>query len=87
MSRLGLLLAAPVAGPLLGLGWLARRIADAAEQEMANPARIEAELLRLETALEAGALSLEAFEAREAELLAELEQLRGAEADGAEPGA
>jgi hypothetical protein len=87
MSRLGLLLAAPVAGPLLGLGWLARRIADAAEQEMANPARIEAELLRLEAALESGALSLEAFEAREAELLAELDQLRAADADAGEQGA
>jgi hypothetical protein len=76
MGVLGSLLGLPVSGPLLGLGWIARRIAEAADQEMADPARIEAELLALERLLESGDIDEPAFEAREAELLAMLEALR-----------
>ncbi len=84
MSVLGGILGLPVSGPLLGLGWLARRIAEAAEQEMADPTRIEADLLALESRLEAGEIDIAAFEAREAELLSELETLHRAQSpDGA----
>jgi len=76
MGVLGSLLGLPVTGPLLGLGWLARRIAEAADQEMADPARIEADLLALEQLLEAGEIDEPAFEAREAELLEELAALQ-----------
>ena len=69
MGPLGTLLGLPVAGPLLGLGWLARRIAEAAELEMNNPVRIEAELLALEQLLESGAIDDATYEAREAPLL------------------
>jgi hypothetical protein len=66
----------PLTGPLGGLIWIARRIAEAAEQEMDDPARIEAALLALERQLEAGEIDAEAHEAREAELLAELDAMR-----------
>lgn len=69
------LLGLPASGPLRGLAWLARQVAEAAEREARDPARIERELLALEQALEAGTLSAEAFEAREAELLALLEEM------------
>jgi hypothetical protein len=65
----------PVTGPLLGLGWLARRIAEAAEREMNDPARVERALIALERALDAGEIDEPAFEAREAELLAELDDI------------
>jgi hypothetical protein len=78
MGAFATLLGLPVTGPLAGLGWLARRIAEAADQEMANPARIEAALAELERALEAGAIDEPAYEVREAELLAELADLQAA---------
>jgi hypothetical protein len=43
---------------------------------MNNPARIEAELLALESLLEAGEIDETTYEAREATLLSELEALR-----------
>ena len=69
------LLTAPVAGPLLGLGWLATRIAQAADQELNNPERIEKALLALGEALERGEIDEAAHDAREAELLDELAAL------------
>ena len=75
MGILRTLAGAPVVGPVLGLGWLARRIAEAAEQEMNDPARIEKALLALGEALEAGEIDEAAHDAREAELLAELAAL------------
>jgi hypothetical protein len=66
----------PLKGPLSGLVWLARRIAEAADQEMDDPARIEAALLALERQLETGEIDADAHEAREAELLAELDAMR-----------
>lgn len=78
MSAVGNLLALPVAGPLLGLGWLARRVAEAAEREMNDPARIEAELLALERQLDSGAIDEAEYEAREAPLLEQLDRLRAA---------
>jgi hypothetical protein len=65
----------PITGPLFGLEWLARRIAEAAERELNDPARVERDLITLERALEAGEIDEPAFEAREAELLAELAEI------------
>ncbi len=69
------LVTAPVSGSLFGLTWLATRIAEAADQDMADPARIENALLALGEALEAGEIDEAAHDAREAELLAELAAL------------
>jgi len=77
------LVTAPVSGPLFGLTWLATRIAEAADQEMANPERIEKSLLDLGARLEAGEIDEATHDAREAELLAELAALR-APADNAD---
>lgn len=89
MGMLRTLATLPVSGTVLGLGWLARRIAEAAEREMNDPARIEAALLALNRALEAGDLSEPEFEAREAALLEELERLAAPQdaAPDAAPGA
>jgi hypothetical protein len=73
MGPLTSLAALPVAGPLLGLRWLALRVAEAAEQELNDPDRIERDLLALERALEAGEIDEATFEAQEAELLAALD--------------
>jgi hypothetical protein len=73
------LLGLPFAGPLAGLGWLARRIAEAADQEMANPARVEAAIAALERQLEAGVIDEPTYEAQEAALLEELATLQQAQ--------
>ena len=82
MGALATLLGLPVSGPLLGLGWLARRIAEAADLEMADPARIEAAIAALERQLEAGEMTEPEYDAREAELLAELALLKASASEG-----
>jgi hypothetical protein len=72
MGVFGNTLGLPLTGPLRGLGWLARQIAEAASREMTDPAPIEAELLALERQMQAGEIDEATFEAREAELLARL---------------
>jgi hypothetical protein len=74
MKPLSTLLGLPVAGPLLGLGWLARRIAEAADREMYGPEAVQAALLALERRLDAGEIDLASFEAEEARLLAVLQE-------------
>lgn len=67
------LLTLPVA-PVRGVGWVARRIADAGEQEYYDTARIRSELQELVRALEEGELTPEEFDQREDELLDLLEE-------------
>ena len=69
--------------PLLGVGWLARQVAEAALQEMLDPARIEAALLTLERRLEAGEIDEAEYEAGETELLEALARMRATWAGGA----
>ncbi len=71
------LLALPVALPISGSLWLARQVAEAADRERNDPARLRAELERLERELEAGTLDEAAFEAAEAELIDRLQAALG----------
>jgi NADP-dependent 3-hydroxy acid dehydrogenase YdfG len=71
VTRVGLvtgLLTLPLA-PVRGVGWVARRIADAGEEELYDPARLRQELQELARALEDGTLTPEEFDVREDELL------------------
>ena len=81
MGPLSGLLALPVAGPIGGLVWLARQVAENAVRQMLDPARIEAALLGLERKLEAGDIDEAAFEAAESLLLEELAEMRAARAE------
>ena len=86
MGPLSTILTLPVGGPLSGLGWIARQIAKAANEQMLDPKRIEAALLTLERRLEDGHINEAAFEAEEAVLLqelAEMAELRAAQARAA----
>lgn len=86
MGPVSTLLTLPVSGPLSGLAWIARQIASAAKQQMLDPTRIQAALLLLERRLEDGLIDEPAFEAEEAVLLdelAEISELRAAEARAA----
>jgi hypothetical protein len=76
LGRLVSLLALPVSGPMRGAGWVAGQLADAAEKEAFDPARVEAALFALERRLDAGEITEEQFEAAEAEQLALLAVIR-----------
>jgi hypothetical protein len=69
MGVLGNSIGLPLTGPLRGLTWLARQIAEAASREQSDPAHIEAALLALARQLEAGEIDEAQFEAQEADLL------------------
>ncbi len=75
MGPLGTLLSLPVSGPLTGLTWLARQIANAAVQQVLDPGRIETALRLLERRLENGEIDEAAFEAEEERLLEELAEI------------
>jgi hypothetical protein len=83
MGPVTTILTLPVGGPLSGLTWIARQIANAANQQLMDPTRIEAALLALERRLEDGQIDEATFETEEALLLEELSEiaaLRAAEA-------
>ena len=77
MSLVGRIVALPVAGPLGGAFWLARKIHEAAERERRDPAAIRAALAALERRLDAGEIDEAAFEAEEERLLDLLEAAGG----------
>ncbi|WP_371345989.1 gas vesicle protein GvpG [Ancylobacter sp. IITR112] len=67
---------APAVGPLKGVLWLARLIADQAERTLYDESNIRAALLDLEQRLEAGAIDEDTYEAQETVLLQRLKIAR-----------
>ena len=84
MGPIGAILAFPVTGPIGALQWLARQVAEQALQQMLDPARIETALRALEVRLEAGEIDEATFEAEEEKLLAELAEMRAIRAQDAQ---
>lgn len=76
MGILSTILTFPAGTALGGVTWLGRKIAEAVEAELFDPGRIEIALLKLEKQLDAGEIDLDAFEAEETRLLAELREIR-----------
>ncbi|MDT3400296.1 gas vesicle protein GvpG [Streptomyces sp. B1866] len=66
------------AEPVRGVGWVVRRVVEAAEQELYDPAPVERELAELEGALLEGRIDEEEFDRREDELLDRLEAIKAA---------
>lgn len=77
MGLLRALVSLPVAGPLKGSLWVARKVHEAAEQQVNDPGTIRRELRRLETALLAGEISEEVYDEAELALLARLREAGG----------
>ena len=83
MNPLTTVLTLPISGPLGALTWIARQIANAATQQLLDPARIETALLLLERRLEDGQIDEATFDIEEEKLLQELAEItamRAAEA-------
>lgn len=74
---LGKLLTLPFTAPVKGAVWLAQEIHDVAEREQNDPARLRAELDRLERALDAGEIDEDTFEALEEDLITRLQAAAG----------
>ncbi len=66
----------PVSVPLRGVGWIARKIAEAAEAEYYDPAHVQTALRALEERLDAGEITESQFEQEEEVLLARLKEIR-----------
>lgn len=76
MGILGSVLAAPVTGPMQGLLWLARTIAERANAELYDEDKIRGELTELELALDLKQIDLAEYEVREEILLQRLREAR-----------
>ena len=76
MSLLGTVATAPLAGPIKGLLWLVRTLAEHAERELYDEDFIRRDLLKLEQRYDLGEITIEQFESSESELLERLNQAR-----------
>lgn len=85
MGLLGGVLGAPLA-PVRGLVWLARTLAEQAEREMTDPARLRRELERIEADHARGAISEAERDRLEAAIISPMMnsalRARGGRADG-----
>lgn len=72
MGLLSKLLTSPVAGPLSGAIWVMQKVAEAAEGELYDPARIRAALDELERAVDAGEIDEATYDAAEELLMQRL---------------
>jgi hypothetical protein len=64
-----------LSAPIRGLLWVFQEVADRAEEELYGDEPVKAELTELYLGLEAGTVSEEQFEQREAELVQRLEEI------------
>jgi hypothetical protein len=69
--------------PVRGVAWVTGQVAEEVERQLYDPARVRAELLRLEVDHESGLIGEEEYERRSQELLERLEALSN---PGGEPG-
>lgn len=81
MTILGRLASLPVMGPIDGVLWLARTVAQQVDAERWDEGKITGALAELEIDLDMGKIGIDEYEAREAELLERLKQIREAKND------
>ncbi len=77
MGLLSTIATAPVVGPLKGVLWIVKTIAEHAERELYDEDNIRRDLLRLEQQYDLGKITLDDFERAENELLERLDVARG----------
>ncbi len=76
MGLLTTALTAPVTLPMRSVNWIARKIAEAAEAEYYNPAKVQAALRALEDQLDLGFIDEATYEREEKMLLDRLKEIR-----------
>jgi|SRR5579884_832244 hypothetical protein len=70
------LLLLPITGPIAGIRWCLKQVANVAERELMDDAAVKDELLELQMALETGDISEEDYAEREAVLMRRLREIR-----------
>jgi gas vesicle protein GvpG len=85
MGLFSALLTLPLA-PVRGVAWVTEQVADEVERQAYDPARVRAELLRLELDRDSGLIGEREYERRADELLERLEALANARGPGEEMG-
>jgi len=81
MSLILDLLTAPVLGPIRGVHWLAKKVAEAAEGELLDEDRVRNELLELQMRLDMGEITEEEYDEQEKVLVEQLNAIREAKAE------
>lgn len=84
MGMLMKLLTAPVLAAPLGVCWLGRKLAEAADAEALDEDRLRGELAELQVRLDLGEMGEDEYEARESDLLARISDIREIKAERAE---
>lgn len=75
------LLTAPILGPARGVHWLAKKVADAAEEEILDEDRVRGELLELQMRLEVDEITEEEYDRQEELLVERLNAIREAKTE------
>ncbi len=70
------LLLLPITGPVAGLKWIFRQVANVADEQLMDDSAVKDELLELQMALETGDVSEEEYAVREAALMRRLREIR-----------
>lgn len=82
MNILGKVLAAPVAGPIRGILWLAQSIDGQVKKELYDEDKVRGALSELEIRLDLGEIELADYEAQEDDLLQRLREIREMKKNG-----
>ncbi len=82
MNILGKVLAAPVAGPIRGILWLAQTIDGQVKKELYDEDKVRGALAELEIRLDLGEIELADYEAQEDDLLRRLREIREMKKNG-----
>lgn len=75
------LLTSPMLGPVKGVHWLAKKVAEAAEGELLDEDRVRGELLELQMRLEMDEITEEEYDEQERRLIGQLDAIREAKAE------
>jgi len=73
------LLLAPIAGPIMGVTWIAEKIQEQVDAEMDDLENLQKQLLALQLAFDMGEIEEEEFEEQEMELLLAIDALQQAQ--------
>jgi hypothetical protein len=76
MGLLSTIVTSPAIGPLKGVLWIVKTLAEHADRELYDEDNIRKDLLKLEQQYELGKIMLDEFESAEGELLQRLNQAR-----------
>ena len=76
MGLLSNLLFFPITGPVAGIKWSLRKVAQVVDEELTDDSSIKQELMELQMQLELGDIDDEEYVAREAQLMARLREVR-----------